>query len=153
MFCGEANTNANIHIRDLATSLGVDKRVITFPDRVPENLYVTYLDAADMGVQLRGYFMGGLSGALNDCIAAGLPSIANAHLASAMVAPDYVRRVPDNFSSVLIAEAALEILDSGQNLRRPLEARSAFGARHSPIAYCRELLAALSLEEASKALT
>ncbi len=152
VFCGDANQNANIHLRELATSLGVDDRVVTFRDRVPENLYVAYLDAADVGVQLRGYFMGGLSGALNDCIAAGLPSIANEHLASAMVAPDYVRRVPDNFSSVLIAEAALEILDSGQNLKRPLKERSAFGARHSPIAYCRELLNALSLDQASKAL-
>ena len=153
VFCGDANTNAMIHLRELALSLDVDDYVVTFRDRVPEDIYVAYLNAADVGIQLRGYFMGGLSGALNDCIAAGLPSIANAHLAAAMMAPDYVRRVPDNFSSVLIAEAALEILDSGQNIRRPLTERSAFGISHSPSAYCRQLLNALSLEDASKALT
>jgi glycosyltransferase involved in cell wall biosynthesis len=153
VFCGDANPDVHAHLRERAVDLGIGDRVTTFGDRVPEHIYIAYLDAADVGIQLRGYFMGGLSGALNDCIAAGLPSIANAHLASAMVAPDYVRRVPDNFSSVLIAEAAVEILDSGQNLRRPIEARAVFSARHSPTAYCRELLAALSLEEASKALT
>ena len=93
--------------------------------------------------------MGGLSGALNDCIAAGIPSIANEHLATAMVAPTYVRRVPDNLSSVLIAEAVLEILSTGENLKRPLDEMQAFRAKHSPEVYSEAILEALSIDLSS----
>ena len=90
--------------------------------------------------------MGGLSGALNDCIAAGLPSISNEHLAEAMLAPSFVRRVPDNISSVLVAEAVLDILNSGENNARPFEAANEFRSRHSPEVYCSTLVKNLGLD-------
>ncbi len=49
--------------------------------------------------------------ALLDCIAAGLPTVANDDMAEAMDAPSYVLRVPDHPSPVLIAEALAEISD------------------------------------------
>jgi glycosyltransferase involved in cell wall biosynthesis len=149
VFCGTGHVDILAQIVALARSLDLVDRVVTFSDKVSESTYVEYLAASDAGVQLRRYFMGGLSGALNDCIAAGIPSIANEHLATAMVAPTYVRRVPDNLSSVLIAEAVLEILSTGENLKRPLDEMQAFRAKHSPEVYSEAILEALSIDLSS----
>ncbi len=105
--------------------------------------YKALLFAAEAGVQLRTYFMGGLSGALNDCIAAGLPCVANAHLAAAMDAPSYVRRVPDSLSPLLIAEALLDIIATGEDRRKPVEAARSFAFDHSFEAYATKLVAHL----------
>ncbi len=146
IFCGMAQPAMLALVDDITTRLGLKNHVRTFRDPIGAETYRDYLVAADVGIQLRTYFMGGLSGALNDCISAALPAVANAHLATAMQAPAFVRRVPDGLSSLLIGEAVLEILASGDNVHRPLEAARTFGVERTPSAYCRLLLEALELE-------
>jgi hypothetical protein len=59
-----------------------------------------------VAVQLRTYGLGGLSGALLDCAAGGLPSATNESLlAAAIGVPDYVRSIADAVSPLLLAEA------------------------------------------------
>lgn len=146
VFCGMANPDMLELINSLATRHGISDYVRTFTKSIDSATYRDYLVAADVGIQLRTYFMGGLSGALNDCIAAAMPSIANSHLARAMQAPAFVRQVPDGLSSLMIGEAVLDILSSGHNVERPIAAAKAFAQERSPEAYCRGLLEALEID-------
>jgi hypothetical protein len=69
---------------------------VTFLNQfIPETTYRDYLLAADCGLQLRIGGAGNISGALQDCIAAGLPTVASADLAESLEAPSYIRRVAD----------------------------------------------------------
>ncbi len=98
----------------LAASLGIGGRVNFGNEFVTEPAYRRYLQAADCGLQLRIGGSGNISGALQDCIAAGLPAVANEDLASALDAPSYVTRVADTLDPRDIASALTAIRD-----RRP----------------------------------
>ncbi len=145
VFCGR-NEHMQEPLRGLVTQLGLAEFVRFFDNTIDDSTYDDYLVAADIGIQLRTYLMGGLSGALNDCISAALPSIANDHLAEAMQAPDYVKRIPDGLSSLLIAEAALEILSETEHGHRPLEAARTFAQAFSAETYCQTLVEHLGLD-------
>ena len=150
-FCGAVAPSVEAHVRHVAAELGLSDHIRLFATPPDENAYVDHLLAADVGLQLRKYFLGGLSGALNDCMSFGLPTVSNEHLASAMQAPAFVRRVPDNLSPVLIAEAVLEILASGQHRERPIEEVAAYRSARSPERYAQKVLEALQLEPAGVA--
>jgi hypothetical protein len=77
---------------------------------------------------------------------AALPCIANAHLAEAMQAPDFVRRIPDGLSSLLIAEAALAILSENAPGTRPIDEARALALTRSAENYCQVLLNHLGLD-------
>ncbi|MBB3143621.1 glycosyltransferase involved in cell wall biosynthesis [Phyllobacterium trifolii] len=96
---------------DLRSRLGLEDHIVFAAEYTSDAKYRDFLLAADAGVQLRTHFLGGLSGGLLDCIAAGLPTVANDDMAEAMDAPSYILRVPDHPSPVLIAEALAEISD------------------------------------------
>jgi glycosyltransferase involved in cell wall biosynthesis len=113
--------------------------------RVSEAVYRDYLLAADFGIQLRTHFLGGLSGALLDCIAAGLPTVANEDLATAMDGPDYVLRVPDKLNSTLVAERIMAAHESGHGLVRNSESRRAYLRAHHFDIYAERLLEVLQL--------
>ncbi len=125
----------------LIDSLGLAPHVRLAPDFVSETAYRDWLAAADVAIQLRTTGPGSVSGALSDCIAAGLPTVASATLCRAIDAPDYVRPVPDNPSPVLVAEAALGLLRHGPTTR----ARRAYSTGHDTDAYAARLCAALGL--------
>ena len=146
VLCGSIGQADQARIVALVEDLKLDDRVNSFSGNVPERVYTEHLMAADIAVQLRTYLLGGLSGAVNDCIAAALPTICNDHLARAMEAPSFVRRVPDALSPVLVAEAALDIVSSGQHRLRPIEEARAFAASHSPDAHARAMTEALGLD-------
>ena len=86
-----------------------------------------------------------LSGALLDCKAAGLPTVATAHLAEAILAPAFVRTVSDAISAVLLAETVAEIVDSGSHLLRPLDAPRELLAERNFDVYATGLLAAVGI--------
>jgi glycosyltransferase involved in cell wall biosynthesis len=132
-------------LRKLASQLGLEDRVRFSDDYTDEALYRDWLLAADIGLQLRSMTFGSISGALMDCVTAGLPTVANEDLAGALDAPDYVRRVNDKFNPVLIAEAAAELIEAGLHSQRPEEARLAYAEEHSPAVYADRLLSALGL--------
>ena len=144
-FCGSA-AGMFEPLSQLVQELKLEGYVRLFEREIDENAYVNHLLASDVAVQLRTYGLGGLSGALNDCIAAGIPSVANEHLAAAMRAPSFVRRIPDQISSILIAEAILELCAPGPCAERPTEIAAAFAQAHSPEAYCGQLLKTLAIE-------
>ncbi len=95
----------------LVDGLDLGAQVVLPSEFVDEQSYRDHLIAADLGIQLRTSGAGSVSGALADCVAAGLPTVASATLAAALDAPDFVRPVPDSPSPVLIAEAAAALLD------------------------------------------
>jgi len=84
--------------------------------------YRQYLQAADVGVQLRTNAQGESSGAVLDCMNYGLATIVNANGSMAEFPPDAVWRLPDRFTEPELG-AALE------TLRRDPAQRAALGAR------------------------
>jgi hypothetical protein len=102
----------------------------------PEETYRDYLLAADCGLQLRIGGRGNISGALQDCIAAGLPSVASADLAEALEAPSYIRRVADAPDPVEIARE-ISLLLTWQT-ETDYE-RAAYTAAHSMAGYAEGL--------------
>jgi len=125
--------------RNLVSSLGLTEHVAFSSSFVDEAQYRDYLLAADAAVQLRTHFFGGLSGALLDCIAVGLPTVANEDLALAMEGPTYVSTVPDHPSPVLIAEALAKISEKGASRSQFDEARRHYCEVHSLKNYGQQL--------------
>lgn len=90
-----------------------------------EDIYYRYLQAADVGVQLRTSSRGETSGAVLHCLNFGLPTIVNANGAMADLPEHVVFKLPDAFAdSELIV--ALESLWANRDKRSALEA----AARH-----------------------
>jgi glycosyltransferase involved in cell wall biosynthesis len=67
--------------------------------------YECHLAAADVAVQLRRTTRGETSGAILDCMAAGLPVIVNAHGTAAELSTDAVLLLPDLFTTQELADA------------------------------------------------
>jgi glycosyltransferase involved in cell wall biosynthesis len=112
---------------------------------VAEQTYRDYLAGADLGLQLRTYGFGQLSGALADCVSAGLPTVANRDLADTLEAPDYVLRVPDELDPVLVAARLRELAESGRQHTRLGLGRDAYLAGHNFERYNDELLRVLKV--------
>ena len=139
-------------MRRTAEELGIAAHVDFGGAYVGEAHYRDNLLAADLAIQLRTLGPGSVSGALADCIAAGLPAVASAALVEALDAPAYVRAVPDAPSPVLVAEAVLALLDAAPRLGTEPE-RQAYAASHGFDTYADRLLEALGLDAPTFALT
>jgi len=144
-FVGADNMDVG-QLRRLARQCDVEQHVVFMGDFVNEPLYRDYLQAADLGLQLRSFGRGAVSAALQDCITAGLASVANDDLADAIDAPDYVRRVPDAISPVLIAEALATQVSDGAHKHRHDTARRGYAVSHSFDRYADLLCHAIGIE-------
>ena len=142
-FVGECAAAVREQLMSLAASEGVAPRVHFAAEWISEQDYRRFIVAADAGIQLRSHFYGGISGALTDCVAAGLPTVANEDLATAIQAPTYVGRVPDRPRASQVADALAASLVRGRDRRAHEPERIAFAAEHSFDAYARRLLARL----------
>ncbi|MFM7242888.1 MAG: glycosyltransferase, partial [Planctomycetaceae bacterium] len=142
-FVGECSNHAREALEQQARAAGIGGRLAFAAGWLDEDGYRRFVVAADAGVQLRTHFFGGLSGALMDCVAAGLPTVANQDLASAIEAPAYIARVPDRPSSAAVAEALAACLAKGSDRSRHDAAREAFAAAHGFDTYARSLLDAV----------
>ena len=111
VFVGEP-TGATPAYAALATALGIAPFVQFGSHFFTEADYRNHLLAADCALQLRQGTPGNISGALQDCIAAGLPSVANRDLARNIFAPSYIREVGDDLNVDEIANALAEMLDT-----------------------------------------
>jgi glycosyltransferase involved in cell wall biosynthesis len=131
----------------LASQLGLTSQVRFLDTYVTEDVYRDYLVAADLGVQLRLTAFGSLSGALLDCIAAGLPTVATSTIAEATDSPGYVRAIPDKVSPLLLAEALADLLDAGTARVVTEPMRQSFSNAHSFRIYSEKLCEALHLEQ------
>lgn len=143
VFVGQAEQTFAKHIRREAQFIGLENYIMLFDRPLDEHEYRSWLVAADIALQLRTYQLGGLSGAMLDCIAAALPTVANAHLADACEAPGFIRRVPDAISAVLIAEAIAAIADDGLHCHRPRTDRDAVLETRNFETYADRLLTAV----------
>lgn len=85
--------------------------------------YRQYLQAADVGVQLRTNAQGESSGAVLDCMNYGLATIVNANGSMAEFPPDAVWRLPDTFDVAELV-AALETLRADGARRAALGERA-----------------------------
>ncbi|MFL6760265.1 glycosyltransferase [Sphingomonas sp.] len=138
-FVGNSQPNMVAYLQSIADLIDMGSKVRFSESVVDERTYQAYLAAADAAIQLRNYEFGGLSGAMLDGIAAGVPTIANEHLAEAMESPSYVARIPNGLSPVLAAEKLLEIFDRDRRADYE-EERNAFLEAHSVDAYAKRLM-------------
>ena len=135
VFAGEAGMDL-APLKPQAEALGV----MLGTGFLSEADYRDWAAAADAGLQLRAGQPGGISAALQDCIGAGLPSVASRDLAENINAPAYVERVGDVPEPTEIASALAKILVMP---RETEAARAAYCAAHSMAAYAERLLAML----------
>ena len=103
---------------------------------VDATVYADYLLAADVAVQLRSMSRGETSAAALDCLAAGLPTIVNAHGSMAELPADVVWQLKDEFS-VEDLTLAMEVLLTHGARRKSLSqaAEKYIQAFHAP-AHC-----------------
>ena len=150
---GTENTvNNGETLRNLAMRLGLADHVKILGNFVSEQVYQDYLIGADLAIQLRTFGLGGLSGALLDCAAAGLPCVTNTSLASAVGVPgSYTRCVTDLPNPILIAEACGELIEAGFTATEREQDRAAYSEARSFAVYARELCRALHLDVAVSA--
>jgi glycosyltransferase involved in cell wall biosynthesis len=146
-FVGELELSPETaRLHPLVEELGLKQHVRFAKGYISEQVYRDYLIGADLAVQLRTYSLGGLSGAVLDCAAAGMPTVTNASLAAAVGVPNYFRNIPDNLSPQLLAEALAELLAAGLAADRPEAERRVYCEQRSLGSYARGLCQALSLE-------
>jgi glycosyltransferase involved in cell wall biosynthesis len=145
VFVGDAGRTAEPVLRRAAEA-GVAEAIHFTAEWIDDETWRTWLLAADGAIQLRTHRFGGISGALMDCIAAGVPTVANEDLAAALDAPATVARVPDTFTADMVAGALGSLLARGDG--RDEATRVRYCNEHSMENYVACLLAALGIEGA-----
>ncbi|PWC88070.1 hypothetical protein TSH100_08220 [Azospirillum sp. TSH100] len=131
------------HIRHTLERLDLSGMVVCHEDAPAPDMVRRYLIASDVGLHLGKVAFGRFAGALVDCIAAGMPSIANAELAASADAPqDAVLTVSDMLSSLDIALALKRTIEAGPAGDRAERLRTCAGER-TAAAYTRSLLSHL----------
>ena len=110
---------------------------------VDESQFRDYLLAIDLGVQLRVSPLLGVSGPLSDLAAFGTTSVASAGLAIDVGTPSYVDRLPDDVSSLIVAEAIEHRLAQPVDSELREAERVEYLDAKSPARYARHLLAVL----------
>ncbi len=108
-------------VADMVKAAGGSVRIAGWSD---DTVYRQYLQAADVGVQLRTSAQGETSAAVLDCMNYGLPTIVNANGSMAALPPDAVLRLPDVFDDGALT-AALEALYHDSTRRATLGSRAA----------------------------
>lgn len=131
------------YIDECAKRWKVEGAIHLCGDWVDDAMYTDFIVAADMAIQLRKHFFGGLSGAMLDCIASGLVTIANEDLAEALEAPENVLRISDE---LLADKLALQISNAKSKFDlndRLTVMRSKYLVQHSFSEYAHQFLAAI----------
>jgi glycosyltransferase involved in cell wall biosynthesis len=142
-FVGQGSSGVREPLSTLAASSGIADRVHFFDGWVSEDDYRRFIVAANAGIQLRAHFYGGISGALADCVAAGLPTVANEDLATAIDAPCYISRVPDRPAAEQLVDALSSCLIHSADRHGQEQARLAYSRKHNFDDYARRLLSRL----------
>ena len=119
-------------------------RPIEITGFVPQELYRTWLAAADCAVQLRIQSRGETSAAILDCLLYGVPAIANAHGSSAELPDDALVKLADDFTIAELADALARLRDDA-GLRTVLSMRGGayIDADHSPAQVGRKYVEAI----------
>ena len=135
---GAANAHDERVLTRRAQMAGIDDfRITGFVD---ETTFRDYLLGIDVGRQLRISPLLGVSGPLSDLAAFGTSAVASRGLAIDVDTPDYITRLPDDVSPMLVAEAIEEVLNRPSAAQEREAARQEYLVRHSPQRYARLLL-------------
>ena len=95
--------------------------------------YAHWLAASDTAVQLRARTRGETSASVLDCLLHGVPTIINAHGASADLPPDVLVRLEDQFATADLAGALAALhADAGRRAQLATLARAYIRREHSP---------------------
>ncbi|HEY2621046.1 MAG TPA: glycosyltransferase [Acetobacteraceae bacterium] len=105
--------------------------------------YRTWLAAADVAVQLRTDSRGETSGAILDCMAAGLATVVNDHGSAAELPADTVVRLPADFTDTMLAEALLLLRDPARRQALAAAAKAHVANNLSPRRIAAEYHAAI----------
>lgn len=143
-FVGFCSQPFRTKLEKLINNLHLSEKV-HIKSRVSATSYKQFLIAADYAIQLRNCFS--LSGALVDCISAGLPTIANEYLATSMEAPESVVRVNDQPTPLCLAEKVYHSFKNNLHLERNLRSKNEYLAKHNFSYYCNELLKFLQISQ------
>jgi len=130
VFVGEAgNDRFGLALRD---RIAVHPR-IGITGYAGDQEYQQYLAAADLAIQLRSGSRGETSAGVLDCLAAGLPTIINAHGSAAEVPADACMRLDDAFTQAALRDA-IASLHGNAGLRAQLGERASayMRAHHAP---------------------
>lgn len=96
--------------------------------------YGLYLQAADIGVQLRAFSRGETSAAVLDCLRHGLATIVNANGSMAELPADCVLRLEDQFETTTLVQALERLCNDVQERRRlGAAARAHMDEHHDPV--------------------
>ena len=106
---------------------------------VSEEEFRDYLLAVDLGVQLRISPQLGVSGPLSDLAAFGTRAVASSGLAIDVDAPEYIHRLPESVSALLVAEAIESVLESDSDPSRIEPERIAYLSGKQPQLYAQKL--------------
>ena len=97
--------------------------------------YALYLQAADIGVQLRAHSRGETSAAALDCLAYGLATIVNANGSMAELPTDCVRRLDDSFATPELTQALIDLrMDKEEREKLGASAAAYVATHHTPAA-------------------
>ena len=107
---GAASPQEEQQLRDQARRAGLDNFQIT--GYISEERYRDWLMAVDVGIQLRISPLLGVSGPLSDFAAYGTPAVASNGQCVDVDTPDFIHRLPDAVSPVLVAEAIEQMLSN-----------------------------------------
>jgi glycosyltransferase involved in cell wall biosynthesis len=86
-----------------AAEAGIEEFDIT--GFVDDDRFRDYVLGIDLGIQLRVSPLLGVSGPLSDMAAYGTPAVANRGICTDVDTPDFIDRLPDDVSPVMVAEA------------------------------------------------
>ncbi len=131
VFVGE--NEASEYGTDLADTIRRSGKRIHITGWVDNATFRRYLDAADVGVQLRAFSLGETSASVLDCMNCGLPTIVNAKGSMAELPDDAVWKMPAEFIDAELV-GALETLWNDSSRRRQLgmTAQEIIFKRHAP---------------------
>lgn len=126
IFVGENDAGEyGLQLEDVIANSRANSR-IKITGWVDSATYKQYLNAADVGVQLRALSRGETSAAVLDCMNAGLPTIVNANGSMVSISDDAVWKLTDFFTDIELAELIT-------NLYQNPEERLALGKRAQQI--------------------
>ena len=120
-----------------ARAAGIEQFTIT--GYTPEATYRDYLLAIDLGIQLRISPLLGVSGPLSDMSAFGTRALASSGLCVDVDAPAYVTRLPDEVSSLMVAEAVEVAVKSPDDAQLREAQRVDYLSGKTPQLYARQL--------------
>ncbi len=135
---GSASESVIESLNLAALSAGIHEFSVT--GFVSEEEFRDYLLAVDLGVQLRISPQLGVSGPLSDLAAFGTRAVASSGLAIDVDAPEYIHRLPENVSALLVAETIETVLESDFDSLSIESERIAYLAGKQPELYAEKLL-------------